>query len=127
MCVYHCTFKAFPGIQWRQTFVFKKIDPVANDAIERELHEMRDVVLAKTADRSIVGTLNDYRKNMEFMASINRLEVDDPLAMSLKMSATPSLVMPGTWPQDVTLKLFAQEPSKPAAVASLGPRLVLVR
>lgn len=100
---------------------------VKKDAIEGEIQEMRDVVLSKTANRSIIGTLNDYRKNMEFMASIDRLKIDDLLGLSLKMSGTPSLVMPGTWPQDVTLRLFGQERSKPMVVAQPGPRLVLVK
>ncbi len=85
---------------------------VPKEKVETEIHSMNEFVLAKTLDKSILGSMNDYRKNLEYMASYGKLDVSDLLRLSLKISATPSLVMPGTWPQEVTLELFGQAPLK---------------
>lgn len=101
---------------------------VSPENIRAEIAEMSEFTLAKTDNRSIVGTMNDYRKHLELMVGIGRLNIHSPIDMSLRMCGTPSLVMPGTWPQDVTLTLFEQPP----AVHKVGnpfqpPKLVLIK
>lgn len=101
---------------------------VKPESIQNELEEMIEVALAKTDNRSVVGTLKDYRKHLEFMADAGRLNMHSPIDMSLRLCGIPSLVMPGTWPQDVTLKLFEQPPSnKRVGIPFQAPRLVLVK
>lgn len=42
---------------------------VPKEKIEAEIHSMSEFVLAKTLDKSILGSMNDYRKNLEYMAN----------------------------------------------------------
>ncbi len=79
---------------------------INKDSVESEVLEMKDTVLAKTIDRSIIGTLNDYSKHLQFCA---RSDLDDPLLLSQKLSDIPSLVMQGTWPIKVTVELFQKQ------------------
>ena len=81
---------------------------VTSANIASEVNEMQEISLAKTESRSIIGTMNDYRKHLELMADLGRLNLDRPHALALRISGTPSLVMPGVWPQKVTVKLFGQ-------------------
>ncbi len=98
--------------------------------IASEVNEMQDIFLAKTESRSIIGSMNDYRKHLEMMAELGRLNIDHPHMMSLRLSGTPSLVMPGVWPQKVTMKLFGQPEQPPAKMVGnpfKKPSLVLVK
>lgn len=105
---------------------------ISREKIDSELKEMHEFVLAKTLDKSILGTLNDYRKNLEYMAAYGhgKFDLNDLVSLSLKITATPSLVMPGTWPQEVTLDLFGQAPLKKLVrepVVASKPSLYLVK
>lgn len=55
--------------------------------IEREVAEMGDVVFAKTANRSVVGTVNEF----SFLAEGYReyLETSDLLTLSMRLADTP--------------------------------------
>ena len=55
--------------------------------IEREVAQMSDVALAKTANRSIVGTMNEF----SFLAEGYReyLETSDLITLSMRLSETP--------------------------------------
>jgi len=103
---------------------------IPREKIDQESNAMQEIVLTKTVDKSILGTLNDFRRHFEYMAAYGRIDLENLLALSLKITATPILVMPGTWPQEVTLSLFNQPPMKklirePAAIAK--PTLYLVK
>jgi len=72
----------------------------------------------------MIGTMNEYRKHLKYMADVGALGLDDLHSLSLKISATPSLVMPGVWPQDVTMGIFGDAPMKKLVRSS--PKLTLV-
>lgn len=102
---------------------------VPREKIDEESKAMQELGLAKTIDKSILGTLNDYRRHFEYMAAYGDIDLENLLKLSLKITATPSLVMPGTWPQEVTLSLFDQPPMKklirePVVPAKTGLYLV---
>jgi hypothetical protein len=78
--------------------------------IKTERSHMDQLVLAKTINKSILGTLNDYRHQLEAVAHYDRLDINDTLKMSLYLSKTISLALPEGYPRDAALKLFGQVP-----------------
>jgi hypothetical protein len=84
---------------------------VPAEKIAAESERMGEVRLAKTKDRSIIGSMNDYCKHLTYMAQIRRLDLSDLISMSLWISAIPSLVMEPAFPQDAALMLFDQPPA----------------
>lgn len=70
---------------------------------------MESFLLAKTANKSILGTLNEYRFQLEYLAKAGRLNLDSTLEISLWLSKTISLVLPEGYPRDAALKIFGQE------------------
>lgn len=60
---------------------------VSRDAIEREAQAMSEVVLARTSSRSVLGTINDYCRQLEwFLEEKPGLTF---LELSLRLSETP--------------------------------------
>lgn len=80
--------------------------------IEAEKNKMSKFVIAKTEDRSILGTMNDYRFQLEFNDHSGRLDLNNPLLMSKHLSKMISLVLLEGYPMDAALKLFGQEISE---------------
>ena len=80
--------------------------------IDSERLKMSPTILAKTDGKSILGTMNDYRFQLEYNDNIGRLDLNDPLKMSMYLSKMISLVLPEGYPLDAALKLFGQELSK---------------
>ena len=64
--------------------------------IDREVEEMSDAVVAKTANRSVVGIINEFA----FLADGYReyLEAPDLLALSIKLAGTPCGPLKGNSP-----------------------------
>lgn len=89
-----------------------KVIGVTDSNIDSERLKMTPVVLAKTDDKSILGTMNDYRFQLEYNDNVRRLDLNDPLKMSMYLSEVISLVLPDGYPLDTALKLFGQELSK---------------
>lgn len=79
---------------------------VEESAIEQERLAMSEVVLAKTENKSILGTANEYRTQLEYLNDAGRTK--STLEMSLWLSNTISLVLPDGYPTDTALKLFGQ-------------------
>ena len=71
-------------------------EPIAR----QETGEMVESRLLKTEDRSIVGTLNEYRFQLEAWASYTREDLSQTLNMSLHLSKTISLKLPEGYPRD---------------------------
>ena len=73
--------------------------------IASELDGMSEVVVARTANRSVVGTMNEFA----FLADGYRenLEVPDLLALSLKLADTPCGPLKGNSPVRVLRELVA--------------------
>lgn len=91
---------------------FLKVIGVTDANIDSERLKMSPTILAKTDDKSILGTMNDYRFQLEYNDNIGRLDLNDPLKMSMYLSKMISLVLPEGYPLDAALKLFGQELSK---------------
>ncbi len=103
---------------------------VQEDKIKEERAQMDEFKLAKTANKSILGSLNEYKFQLEAYAHMNRLNFDDTLQMSLTLSKMISLVIPEGYAKDAALKIFGQEPSKPQplkAVEPIRPKLYIVK
>jgi hypothetical protein len=74
--------------------------------IHNELREMSQILIAKTMDRSILGTMNENRFQLEYMANSERVDLNDPLSMSLALSNLISLKLPELYPAHTALRLF---------------------
>lgn len=97
------------------TEVLKEIG--VNEAlIQEERAEMEQVILAKTLNKSILGTMNDYRFQLEWADQADKFSLEDTLKMSMYLSKTISLALPEAYPRYAALKLFGQEPLKSKAV-----------
>lgn len=115
------------------TEVLKSIG-VSEGNVQAERIKMDRFTIAKTENKSILGTLNDYRFQLEASDQMGRLDLSDTLKMSLYLSKTISLVLPEGYPRDAALKIFGQEiPSRPRQievvkpVASVKPKLYIVK
>lgn len=75
--------------------------------IQEELDQMDSVSWGKTINRSILGTLVDYVKSLEYypVDYITRL---DPLQLSIKISGTPC-VADNTFPEQELSKMFSEK------------------
>jgi hypothetical protein len=117
------------------TKVLKEIG--VNEAlIQEERAEMEQIILAKTLNKSILGTMNDYRFQLEWAEQADRFRLEDTLKMSMYLSKIISLALREGYPRDAALKLFGNEPLKskaenPAIVEKPNeqqrPRLYLVK
>jgi hypothetical protein len=75
-------------------------------SIEREIHEMATGQFAKTASRSVLGTMNDYA-----IAITWALAEEPGLSLhhlSLRLTDTPVRPMKGQCPADVARRLLAE-------------------
>lgn len=74
--------------------------------IQEELDQMDSISWGKTINRSILGTLVDYVKSLEYYP-VDYISRFDPLELSIKISGTPC-VADGTFPEDELEKIFSQ-------------------
>lgn len=88
--------------------VLRSIGVSESDSTD-EINRMSDVVLAKTVDRSIIGSMNEHRFQLQASNDIGRLNLDDPFAMSLYLGRVISLVLPEGYPYEAALKRFDTE------------------
>lgn len=77
------------------------------EAVRPEFTESHELKIFKTNNRSAVGTLVDYCKHLSYMVDYGRHELNDEFLLSLNLSGIPSS-MTGTWPIDITFKLFGK-------------------
>ena len=76
-------------------------------AAERELEASREALLAVTADRSMLGTLNDYASMTRFQFPGGQgLDIE---AQALSLSHTPLAPLGYAYPADVARDLFGVE------------------
>jgi hypothetical protein len=80
---------------------------VPQAAYEREMEECRDVVLAKTASKSLLGTLNDYAYMVHHRLSTK--SDDDLDAAAFSLSHTPLSPLGYKYASEVALSLFGIE------------------
>ncbi|MCZ7664792.1 MAG: hypothetical protein M5U22_18555 [Thermoleophilia bacterium] len=76
------------------------------EAIEREIGEMRECVIAATNNRSVLGTLNDFSFLLRTM--MERGAGDDPFDKALSLCDTPVGPLGYDTPARVTARLLAE-------------------
>ncbi|MBX9768718.1 MAG: hypothetical protein K2X47_15705 [Bdellovibrionales bacterium] len=64
--------------------VLKEIG-VEEGKIQEERVQMNKVKLAKTINKSILGSLNEYKFELEVFCQMRRLHFNDPLEMSISL------------------------------------------
>ena len=87
---------------------------VPQDAVDREIAACREVITAVTANKSLLGTLNDYAAMAKHR--FRDLSDVDLEAESLSLSDTPLSPLGYRFASDVALELFGIEPSRSRAV-----------
>lgn len=75
---------------------------VAPQAVRAEVERMQPCTVGRTASRRILGSLNGYMAMLEHILKRAPRRPDSPLGLSLWLAETPSLVLEGTFPADVT-------------------------
>ena len=84
---------------------------VPREKAEQEISKMENSVLAKTVNRSVLGSMNECRFSLQAHAQAGRLQ-HDPLRMSLWLADLISLVLPPDYtPKDAVLRLFGEPPA----------------
>ena len=83
---------------------------ISAENVAAEMKEMNGIHLAKTESRSIIGSMVDYCKHLQFVAEARRFNLEDPVTISFWLSAIPSLVMEEVFPDKATFKAFDQPP-----------------
>lgn len=124
-------YATFPGrLTDTVTEVLRAIG-IEESKIQTERRQMDEFKLAKTINKSILGSLNENKFQLEAFNHMGRLNLKSTLEMSLYLSETISLVIPEGYPRDATLNLFGQEIKKarsPIQTPELEkPRLYLVK
>jgi len=83
---------------------------IPSNQIRVELPETESVVYAKTNDRSILGTINDYRGALELHHKLERIrDYRDIQWMSLWLSETPMRTLGWKYPREATREALASE------------------
>ncbi len=105
---------------------------VEESQIQEERVQMNEFKLAKTANKSILGSLKEYKFQLEVAAHLGRLNFSDLLEISLSLSKMISLVIPNGYPKDAALMAFRQESPKTESLPSrtgglVQPKLFLVK
>jgi len=77
---------------------------------QQEITELDTVILAKTVNRSVLGSMNECRFSLQAHAQTGRLQ-HDPRRMSLWLADLISLVLPDYTPKDTVSKLFGEPPA----------------
>lgn len=83
---------------------------VPHEKAQQEVAKMDTAILAKTVNRSVLGSLNECRFSLQAHAQTGRLQHDPP-KMSLWLADLISLVLPDYTPKDTVLKIFGEPPA----------------
>lgn len=98
--------------------------------IQEEQVQMQEFKLAKTVNKSILGSLNENKFQIEAFYQMGRLNLKSTFEMSLYLSKAISLVIPEGFPKDAALNLFGQSPKNAQpnyeAIAQ-RPKLYLIK
>lgn len=81
---------------------------ISQDQIDEELSHFSKTHFAKTKDRSVVGTMVDSVKGLEFMFEIGRLDPDNRKQMHSYLAQTPHVKL-NSYPEEMTLRLFKRD------------------
>jgi hypothetical protein len=94
---------------------------IPSDKIKDEVFRMADSVLAKTANRSVLGSMNEFRYALRARSQDRRFD-NDQVLLSLWLAERISLILPDLTPKDTVLKVFGE----PIQARGRRPHLSLV-
>ncbi len=83
---------------------------VNENSIQEERTQMDEIQLAKTENKSILGSMNEYRFQLDAWNHMGRMNLNNTLEMSKHLSKIISLVLPDGYPKYAALRCFGQEP-----------------
>lgn len=75
-------------------------------AIEEEIRRMSVIALARTDNRSLVGTLIDLKKDLQYLHGAGRLDLSDLIQLSVAFSDTVVLPLKDSFPRQAALRLL---------------------
>lgn len=85
---------------------------VEKEIIDSETNEMSDFTLAKTNNRSILGTMKEFKEDLLVHCQLGRLDLDDTIGMSLRLCRNITLTLPEAYPYEAALKLLGSPVQK---------------
>ena len=103
--------KAAPYSSWPERFIKSTkvlllaigIDPVK---VDEEVLRMREFFFAKTNNRSVLGSINDYRAHIEFRIQSGRNSPEDYLDLG-QLSETPVSILKYQFPREVAAEILS--------------------
>lgn len=109
--------KAAPYTSWPERFLkslsdFLQAIGIDKEKIQNEIALMANPQFAKNYNRSVLGSINDYRGHLEYRLLSGRNASDDYLDLSLQLSETPVSVFKYKYPKEVAIELFGSKTSK---------------
>ena len=77
--------------------------------VQRELGEMQLVAFARTANKSVLGSMNDFAINLKYLAYNHpQLSLED---MTLQLCGTPCMPLRAAFPTEAAKALFEERPA----------------
>lgn len=83
---------------------------VPTEKARREISQMNSIVLGKTSNKSVIGSMNESIHMARAQDDMGRFDHSDLPAMSVKLSNTISLVLDAYTPKESALTLFGLQP-----------------
>lgn len=84
---------------------------VEESKARQEWRGMREYVLGKTDDRSVLGTMKQFIIDLSYV-DLSPYDLREPIALSLHLVDEGSLVLPEFTPRESVLKLFGSAPKE---------------
>ena len=87
-------------------------------AIDAEVNQLLDVIIAKTASRVVLGSMNEFQFMVRHIR--NSQPTASLLELGLELADTPCSPIDG-WPTDATLAALGGKPGRPKAKLRIAP------
>jgi hypothetical protein len=98
---------------------------VESSKAKREWNQMLEFSVAKTNNRSVIGTMKQLRLDLEYSNPPGGLNREDPLSLSLFLARSAgTMTLSEFHPREAVLKLFGEQTSP---IRTVRPRLTLVK
>lgn len=111
-------YAEFPERLLQETAEILRAIGISETKISSEINEMKISVLAKTANRSILGSMNEYRFMLETTYKVGQFDSERPQELSLYLADMISLILPDGTPKWTALKIFSTRNSRPTPDAN---------
>jgi len=90
--------------------------------IEKETNEMPDFTLAKTNNRSILGTMKEFIEDLTVHCQLGRLDLNDTIGMSLLLSRNITLTLVESYPYEAAFKMLGHKEVTPNNILDFKKR-----